>query len=125
MRWTESDIVAARSRLAGYSERERPKKRSKYRNVKTVLQGQVFDSKREVSHWKDFQEQQHFGAIRGVVRQVSFSLPSTRRRIRVDFMVVENDGRIQFYDSKGYEGAVSKLKRQTVFDAYGIEIKLL
>lgn len=122
-RWSESDVDAARSRMAGY-ERPRAAKRSKYRNVKVNFQGQTFDSKAELAQWQVFEEQRIFGAIRSVVRQVSMPLPGTRRRHRIDFLIIENSGGHRWYDKKGMDTAIGQLKRQQVFDAYGITIEI-
>jgi hypothetical protein len=121
-RWSEADLNAARMRL--HPSRPIQVKRSKYRNVKVHFQGQSFDSKAELAQWQVFEEQKLFGAIRSVVRQVSLPLPGTRRRHRIDFLIVENDGRQRWYDKKGMDTPVGQLKRQQVFDAYGIKIEL-
>ena len=124
MRWSEQDLNAARQRMAGY-DRPRPVKRSKLRNVKVSWQGRTFDSKHELKRFQEFDQQRALGVIRSVIQQVSIPLPGTRRRIRVDFIVVENDGSIRFWDAKGdFETQMSKLKRQQIFDAYGITIEL-
>jgi len=124
MRWSEQDLNAARQRMAGY-DRPRPVKRSKLRNVKVSWQGRTFDSKHELKRFQEFDQQRALGVIRSVIPQVSIPLPGTRRRIRVDFIVVENDGSIRFWDAKGdFETQMSKLKRQQIFDAYGITIEL-
>lgn len=99
--------------------------RRKYKNRTTIFQGQQFDSERECECWKSFELQRIGGAIRSVLRQVSFCLPSTRRRIRVDFLVIEPDGKHVWYDAKGYETSEWNLKRRQVFDAFGITIHLI
>jgi hypothetical protein len=98
---------------------------SKYRNDRIEAQGLTFDSKREYEAFKAFELQRLSGAIRACVRQVSFQLPGTNRRIRIDFMVVENDGMIHWYDAKGFETQAWNLKRIQVKDAFGINIQLI
>lgn len=100
-------------------------KRSKYGNTRVEFQGQKFDSVRELRVWKDLKRQENHGLIRAVIRQVSLTLPGTARRIRVDFLVVENDKRYRWLDAKGFETAAWRLKREIVKSAYGIEIELL
>lgn len=56
---------------------------------------------------------------------MSLPLPGSTRRIRIDFMIVEKNGAIRFYDSKGYDTPMGKLKRQQVFEGYGIEVRLI
>jgi len=101
------------------------RKLSKYRNERIEAQGQRFDSKREYEAFKAFELQRLAGEIRSCVRQVSFQLPGTKRRIRVDFMVVENDGMVHWYDAKGFETQAWNLKRAQVKDAFGIHIQLI
>lgn len=113
---TEADLQAA---LSG-----KPK-RSKYGATRVEWQGQKFDSRHELADWKCFEQQRLDGHIRAVIRQVSLPLSGSTRRIRVDFMIVERDGKIRFYDSKGYDTPTGRLKRQQIFEAYGIEVRLL
>jgi hypothetical protein len=101
------------------------RKRGKYGNQRTVFQGQKFDSGREEKVWRDLQVQWLAGAIRAVVRQVSMPLPQSTRRIRVDFMLVELDGKVRWLDAKGFETAWWRSKRDQVKSAYGIEIELI
>lgn len=102
-----------------------PARPRKYKNRTTIFQGQQFDSERECEAWKNFELQRIAGAIRAVVSQVSMRLPGTRRRIRLDFMVVELSGDIKFYDAKGFETQAWALKRRQLLDAYGITIHLI
>ncbi len=101
------------------------KRRGKYFNEKVDWQGHRFDSKRELEKFKEFELQRAAGQIRACVRQVSFQLPGTHRRIRIDFMVVENDGMVHWYDAKGFETQAWNLKRAQVKDAFGIHIQLI
>jgi hypothetical protein len=59
------------------------------------------------------------------VRQVSMPLPQSTRRIRIDFLVVELDGKVRWYDAKGFETAWWRSKRQQVLSAYGLTIELI
>jgi len=109
----------AQARAAGASSA------SKYRNERVEFQGQKFDSRHELVVYLERQRQVLEGTIRAVIRQVSLPLPGTARRIRVDFAVVENDGRIRWEDAKGFDTPMGRLKRQQVKDAYGVEIELV
>jgi Protein of unknown function (DUF1064) len=132
-RWSEADLARVSLKLrqavaqpleptTGFQKADR---RRKYRNKPLHFQGQNFDSQREFEKWKDFELQRIAGAIRSVIRQVSMPLPGTSRRIRVDFLVIEPDGKHVWYDAKGFETEAWRLKRQQVFDAYGITIHLI
>lgn len=126
MRWTSADVMAARERMAGKNPPKTYKRHaSKYGNKSCARQGIKFDSEREASCWEQFELQRIMGAIRAVVLQVSLRLPGSRRRIRIDFMVVENDGRITWFDAKGVDTDKGQLKRKLIEDAYGITVHLI
>lgn len=59
---------------ADVRRRQLPLKPSKYRNVKTVIDGQVFDSKKEAAHWQLLRARELAGEITGLKRQVPFNL---------------------------------------------------
>ena len=98
---------------------------SKYRNKKLTWQGLQFDSQKELRDYQMLKSQELAGSIRAVVRQVSFPLQGSTRRIRVDFMLVETDGRIRFCDSKGFATPEWLGKQKQVLEAYGIEISII
>lgn len=125
-RWTEADLakVAPRLRQAIQAPTAPTRDRGKYGNSKVGFQGLLFDSKAELEEWKLLKAQELGGAIRSVIRQVSMPLPGTRRRIRIDFLIVENDGRQRWRDKKGFMTPEWAGKRQQVKEAYGIEIEL-
>ena len=98
---------------------------NKYRNEALIFQGQRFDSKKELSDYQTLKLAEIGGKIRAVVRQVSFPLQGSTRRIRVDFMIVENDGRIRFCDSKGFATPEWLGKQKQIREAYGIDIQVI
>lgn len=102
-----------------------PLERSKYSNTKVEFQGQKFDSEGELKAYKAFKLQELAGAIRSVIRQVSLPLQGSNRRIRLDFVVVEKDGRIRWFDFKGYVTPAWASKRDQVQSAYGIDIEII
>lgn len=132
-RWTAADLVTATARMREWIAQPLnvrgkeivDRRRAKYRNVHCDWQGQRFDSKRECERYKEFKLQEIAGSIRAVIRQVSMPLPDTTQRIRVDFLVVNNDGTNTWYDAKGFETPHWRAKRKQVFDAYGITIQLI
>lgn len=132
-RWTAHDLAKVNARIQARIADPVAKtsghinvpvaKRTKYRNIRAVWQGEKFDSQKELRDYKHFLLEKLAGNIRAVVRQVSFRLPNTSRRIRVDFIVVENDGTLRWKDSKGKACDKWLLKRQIVQDAFGITIE--
>jgi hypothetical protein len=127
MRLTEEQYQSIQARIrdqtheAAVGRMNRP---GKFRNKRVTHQGLKFDSGKECEDYKAFQLQRALGGIRGVARQVSIQIPGSGRRIRIDHMIVENDGTIRFFDSKGFDEAKGKLKRDLIRDSLGIDIQL-
>lgn len=126
MRWTEAELAAYRSRppLSAAAVRDTAQK-SKYYAKRCTWQGLQFDSLKELEDYKILKLQEAAGSIRSVVRQVSFPLQGSTRRIRVDFMVVELTGAIRWYDSKGFSTSEWLLKQKLVKDQYGLDIETI
>ncbi len=73
--WTEEDYSALMRERGQTAFKEAEKaKPSKYRNVKIVVDGQQFDSKREANHWLLLKARESLGEISGLQRQVCFPL---------------------------------------------------
>lgn len=96
--------------------------RAKYGNVRVEYDGHKFDSKRERDHYIKLERLKAAKMIRGFAHQVSIPLPSGKRRMRIDFMIVEKDGRIRWEDSKGHATKDWLVKRDELQHALGIEI---
>jgi hypothetical protein len=72
--WTEDDYRALmRGRFQALATVNTPKP-SKYRNVKTVADGQTFDSRREADYWLLLKSREQLGEIQNLRRQVRFEL---------------------------------------------------
>lgn len=132
-RWSAADLARVNARIqaqiatptaptSGHTNVSMGKK-SKYANHRCHWQGEGFDSKKELRDYRHFMLEKNAGNIRAVVRQVSLRLPGTSRRIRIDFMIVENDGTIHWKDTKGKSTDKWELKRHIVQDAFGITIE--
>jgi Protein of unknown function (DUF1064) len=140
-RWTLADVVAAKNRINRPQRREvdiratpapaavdmpaqvAVPKRKRHNNQKVFYQGQKFDSKHELRVFQDLELQRAAGQIRAVVRQVSMPIAGSKRRIRLDFMIVENDGRVRWLDAKGHAEREWLLKRDLVQASCGIVIE--
>lgn len=132
-RWTMADAVAAQMRTGGPQTARRlqraseaeaaPTRKRKYGNAKVNWQGASFDSKHELEVFKLFELQKIAGELRAVIRQVSLPLPGSRRRLRLDFLLIENDGRHRWVDAKGFATPLWETKRDVVEQAYGITIE--
>lgn len=123
-KWTEADWHKPPMSV-GEVNRSGASRQQKYRNEKCVYNGQNFDSLKEMEDYKAFKLEELSGAIRAVVRQVSFPLQGSTRRVRVDFMVVAKDLAIRFVDSKGHATKEWLLKQKLVLDVYGIRIETI
>lgn len=96
-------------------------KRSKYGNVKTEYNGQVYDSKREANYAKILDIQKHSGKIKGYLRQVRFPLPGNIV-YTCDFLIFYTYMGYEVVDVKGFKTKEYKLKKKLMKEFYGIEI---
>lgn len=99
------------------------KKRSKYGNVPTIVDGIRFDSKLESRYFGILKNLWHAGEILWFTRQTPFVLPGGVV-YRADFLVARKDG-FDVVDVKGaYITALSRLKIKQMKAVYGITVKL-
>jgi hypothetical protein len=108
------------------------KKKPKYHNVKTVVDGIAFDSKREATRYQYLKLLERKGEICCLKLQVPFELfPSQRIAGRVverswsyvaDF-TYETGGKLVVEDSKGVRTADYIGKRKAMLFLHGIQIK--
>lgn len=110
-----------------------PARRSKYRNVKVVIDGMVFDSKREGAEYQRLKALQHAGEIAELRCQVPFPLlapveahPGTSAVVSyyvADFTYTwRPSGAHVVADAKGKRTAMYLLKRKWLELQSGIEI---
>lgn len=97
--------------------------KSKYRNARVEYDGLKFDSKRERDYYMKLKYRVAARQIRGFARQVTIPLPSGKRSMRIDFMVVQNSGAITFEDAKGCVTKDWAVKRDELEHALGIRIE--
>jgi hypothetical protein len=98
-------------------------KRTRHGNVKCEYQGQMFDSKHELKAFQDLELQRAAGQIRGLARQVSIPIAGSKRRLRIDFLVVNNDGTVRWIDAKGHAEREWLTKRDILQASCGIVIE--
>jgi hypothetical protein len=114
-------------------------KPSKYRNVKVVVDGITFDSKREANYWLLLKARAKTGEINSLERQVPFALCAPDRtdiahqhesEISVivsgyvaDFSYYDRAGVRHVVDAKGHRTDMYKLKRKWLELQDGIEIE--
>ena len=120
----------------GLESLKTPKKPSKYRNRKTVLDGITFDSEREAARYQELKALAARGVIEDFRHQAPFVLaPGVRfsgeKRAKPDLRYVADfayklDGRLVVEDvkSKVTAGAAAyRIKRHLMLSVHGIEVK--
>jgi hypothetical protein len=133
MRWTEEQLQTVlkrgdRRNLPAERRTEIAKlggtaRANKYRNVFTTVDGIKFPSEKEANRYRQLLLMKAAGEIRGFTRQVSLPLASGKRRMVIDFLVVENDGRVRFEDAKGIATVAWLTKRDELCHSLGITIE--
>lgn len=94
-------------------------KRSKYGNKKCELDGETFDSVKEMRRWQVLAAEESAGLISGLLRQVRFEIAGATvingrkcpPRYYVADFVYQRDGSTVIEDVKGYLTAEYRLKR--------------
>jgi|SRR5215467_978437 len=108
--------------LAGY---QKIAARSKYRSVKTEVDGIVFASRKEAERYGELKLLLKGGYISHLEMQVPFKVVINGRKICkyvADFIYFENGDRI-VEDVKGYKTAIYKLKRKLVEATHNVTIR--
>lgn len=130
-RYTGADVVIKDGRVTLAPKAKKP---SKYRNVKTVVDGVKFDSKLEARRHAQLLLLERAGEISGLERQVSFLLvPAKRRRDGVleravhyvcDFVYIERGERV-CEDTKSPITRTRDyvIKRKLMLERHSIEIR--
>lgn len=100
-----------------------PKKKSKYNNQKTEVDGILFDSKKEAARFGELKLLLKAGIIGLLERQVTYELGNIARYI-ADFRYIDvKTGETIVEDVKGVKTPVYKLKKKMMKSMYGITIK--
>lgn len=100
-------------------------KPSKYRNVKTEVNGVLFDSKKEATRYKQLLAMIHANIISHLQIQVPFKIAMDGKLIctyKADFVYMSNGNRI-VEDCKGVKTPVYNLKKKLMKAFHGVEIK--
>lgn len=116
-------------------DRRTSPKPSKYRNVKVVIDGERFDSKREATYWRGLKAREKNGEIDDLRRQVPFTLCAPERiegrfhgaiatvaTYIADFVYFEN-GQRHVVDAKGKRTAMYQLKKKWLAIQDGIQVE--
>ncbi len=98
------------------------RKQSRERNVRTMVDGILFDSKKEAYYYGQLVLMQKAGRVKFFLRQVPFRLSGGVKYV-ADFMVFYNDDTYEVIDVKGRRTAMYKTKKRLVEAAYPIKIR--
>ena len=102
------------------------KKGNKYKNIKTVVDGITFDSKKEAARYQELKLMERAGTILGLQLQPKFPIFINGKKVfeyRADFQYYDSDETTRIVeDVKGVKTDVYKLKKKCVEASYGIEI---
>lgn len=108
-------------RKALEAQEGKAKKRSKYGNVPTYVDGVRFDSKREARFYSDLVVAQRAGLVKWFARQCRFVIEGGE--CVVDFIVVMADGTVRVVDPKGHRTKMYRRSKKQVQQRYGVEIE--
>lgn len=123
MRWTEEeyqDYLAKKNKNVKNIP-SKPKKRSKYNNQKTIVDGTEFDSKKEAEYYCQLKLLKKAGEIKEIGLQPRYELQPGFEKNGVkyrpityvaDFVITNNDGTTEVVDIKGVETQVFKIKQK-------------
>lgn len=107
--------------------------KNKYRNEKVVINGIVFDSKREADRWADLNVLQRAGEISRLQRQVKYVLIPTqydekkkvleRECSYIADFVYFKDGKLVVEDAKGFKTPEYRIKKKLMLLFHGVRVK--
>ena len=98
---------------------------SKYKNIKTEVDGIVFDSKAEARRYAELRLLEKANEISDLRLQYPFECKINKKKIctyRADFDYYEGDQWV-VEDVKGFKTQVYRLKKKLVEALYGVEIR--
>jgi len=145
--WTLADIEAHNAKVGKRGQKpalpapsdEPAPKQSKYHNVKVIVDGERFDSKKEAQHWAELKLRERIGDISNLRRQVPYDLrcpvdgaygdldhQAVVATYIADFVFVDSKGLTHVQDCKG--GSATKtqvymLKKRWLAIQSNIEIE--
>lgn len=101
---------------------------SKYKAVKTIVDGFTFASKREAHYYRIYSALENAGVIKNLKMQTSLPFMLEEKKIftyKPDFEYDDSDGKHHYIDVKGIETPVFRLKKKLIEAQYKIEIEIV
>lgn len=126
LRWSDEQYAAFLAlKKAGAKEPVKQEVKAKYRNIKTKIDGMVFDSKLEAGRYMALEAMLKAGEISLLRRQVPFRIEVAGVLVCkyvADFTYLGKAGDLVVEDAKGHSTDVYKLKKKLMRAVLGIEI---
>lgn len=101
---------------------------SKYHNIKTVVNGITFDSKREAFYYNLYRKLEKAKKIFNLQRQIPYVFKLDGKKIftyKADFQYTDSDGKTHVIDVKGVLTPVFRLKKKLIEAQHNIEIEIV
>ena len=111
--------------IADYKDLMKFQAKNKYKNVKTVVDGITFDSKKEAKYYVKLKLLKDAGEITDIELQPRYDLIVNSTKIgfyKADFKVTWKSGNVQVIDAKGMKTPVYMLKRKLMKAIHNITI---
>lgn len=104
------------------------KRRSKYKAIRTEVNGKTCDSKLEAKHYNELIILEKFGEIHSLVFHPKWDATVNGEKIGVielDFSFYDNkEKKYRYIDTKGVDTAMSRWKRKHLKAEHGIKVEL-
>ena len=97
-------------------------KKSKYKAIKTNVDGHTFDSKKEAEYYCELKLRLQCGDIKGFCLQPIFIL-APGLKYKADFIIFNNDNTTEIIDVKGFRTKEYITKKKVLEDKYDLKIK--
>jgi hypothetical protein len=99
---------------------------TKFRAVKTEVDGIVFHSKKEAKQYEDLKLLERIGTVKNIELQPKFPIVLNGQKICTyiaDFRYFDQELGVRIVDVKGMKTPIYRLKKKLVEAQYGIEIQ--
>lgn len=104
-------------------------KRSKYGAQKTMIDGILFDSKREAAYYAELKQRENAGEVVGVELQRPFTILINGFLVgtyKSDFAFWDvTEDRFRVIDVKGMDTPLSRFKRKCVKAQYNVDVEIV
>ena len=100
------------------------KRRSKFNNIKTRIDGYTFDSKVEASRYVELKQMQQAGLIKDLILQKSFELIPSFKKNQKNYRKCSYICDFQYYDNQKNKTIIEDVKGGILTDVYLLKKKM-